>query len=236
MYISSPAMQWHAYKRFLGFLSGILALLFLRLQYILNVFKFRSFVKCLSMPIESLLTTIFFLRLKANRPYPKNVKKVSQVFRSRNCFFQTPAGPTAIAFYREDAQPAKKWQVNNVLPPRRYRLITPSLLTTKIVARSEHSSSKQLLLHEKLPKPPTGASKLTSFRAILAIRKHAAVRAEGLLAPSCARFSVDKRCRLRMGLGSLLSYPLLVATLCFNPAKGPQTASRSAECRGRATM
>ena len=34
------------------------------------------------------------------------------------------------------------------------------------------------------------------------------------------------------GLGSLLSHPLLVATLCFNPAKGTQTASRSAECRG----
>ena len=34
------------------------------------------------------------------------------------------------------------------------------------------------------------------------------------------------------GLGRpLLSYPLLVATLCFNPAEGPQTASRSAECR-----
>ena len=32
----------------------------------------------------------------------------------------------------------------------------------------------------------------------------------------------------RKGLGSLLSYPLLVATLCFNPAEGPQTASRSA--------
>ena len=40
---------------------------------------------------------------------------------------------------------------------------------------------------------------------------------------------------VRKGLGSLLSYPLLVATLCFNPAKGPQTASRSAEYRGRAT-
>ena len=58
---------------------------------------------------------------------------------------------------------------------------------------------------------------------------HAAVRTEGLLAPSCARFSVDKRCRLCRGLGSLLSYPLPVATLCFNPAKGPQTASRSAD-------
>ena len=63
------------------------------------------------------------------------------------------------------------------------------------------------------------------------------LRAEGLLAPSSARFSIDKRCRLCMhgaiakGLGSLLSYPLLVATLCFNPADGPQTASRSAECR-----
>ena len=35
----------------------------------------------------------------------------------------------------------------------------------------------------------------------------------------------------RKGLGSLLSYPLLVATLCFNPAEGPQTASRSADRR-----
>ena len=40
-------------------------LLLLRLQYILNVFKFRSFVKSLSMPIESLLTTIFFLETKS---------------------------------------------------------------------------------------------------------------------------------------------------------------------------
>ena len=63
---------------------------------------------------------------------------------------------------------------------------------------------------------------------------HTAVRAEGLLAPSSARFSlsisVDKRCRLCKGLRSLLSYPLLVATPCFNPAEGPQTVSRSAEC------
>ena len=67
---------------------------------------------------------------------------------------------------------------------------------------------------------------------------HAAVRADGLLAPLSARFSVDKRCRLCKGLGSLLSYPLPVATLCFNPAEGPQvqTASRSAECRGMAEL
>ena len=65
---------------------------------------------------------------------------------------------------------------------------------------------------------------------------HVAVRAEGLLAPSSARFSVDKRYCLCKGLGSLLSYPQLVATLCFNPAEGPRTASRSAESRGRATL
>ena len=59
------------------------------------------------------------------------------------------------SWLRLDAQPAKKRQVNNVLPP--CRLIAPSLLTTQIVARSEHSSSKKLLLHEKLPKPPKGA-------------------------------------------------------------------------------
>ena len=101
-----------------------------------------------------------------------------------------------LPFYREDVQPAKKGQVNNVLPSR--RLIAPSLLTTENIARSKYSSRKKLLLHEKLPKPPKGASKLTSFRAILAVRRHAAVRDEGLLAPSSARFSVDKRCRLCM--------------------------------------
>ena len=62
---SLPAMQWHAYKRFLAFLSGNLALLFLHLQYILNVFKFWSLVKSFSMPMESLLTTIFFLETKS---------------------------------------------------------------------------------------------------------------------------------------------------------------------------
>ena len=46
-------------------MSVNLGLLFLRLQYILNVFKFRSFVKSLSMPIESLLTTIFSLETKS---------------------------------------------------------------------------------------------------------------------------------------------------------------------------
>ena len=62
---SLPAMQWHAHKRLFAFLSGNLAPLFLRLQYVLNVFIFRSFVKSLSMPIDSLLTTIFFLETKS---------------------------------------------------------------------------------------------------------------------------------------------------------------------------
>ena len=136
------------------------------------------------------------MRPKAYLQYPQNVTKVSQIFRSRNCFFQTPAGQPPLPFYREDVQPAKKGQVNNVLPSR--RLIAPSLLTTENIAQSKYSSRKKLLLHEKLPKPPKGASKLTSFRAILAVRRHAAVRAEGLLAASSARFSVNKRCRLCM--------------------------------------
>ena len=125
-----------------------------------------------------------------------------------------------------------KWQVNSVLPPR--RLIAPSLLTTEIVARSKHSSSKKLLLHEKLPKPPKGASKLTSF--VLSL-PYACTRPCGpkvfLLLRALASLSRSpstKRCRLCKGLRSLLSYPLLVATPCFNPAEGPQTVSRSAEC------
>ena len=55
-HISWPAMQWHAYKRFFAFLSGNLTPLFLRLQYILNVFKFRSFVTSLSLLIVQKLT------------------------------------------------------------------------------------------------------------------------------------------------------------------------------------
>ena len=51
-----PAMQWHAYKRFFAFLSGNLTPLSLRLQYILNVFKFRSFVTSLSLSIAQKLT------------------------------------------------------------------------------------------------------------------------------------------------------------------------------------
>ena len=54
-----PAMQWHAYKRFFALLSGNLAPLLLRLEYILNVFKLLSFVKSLSMPIDYLLNTPF---------------------------------------------------------------------------------------------------------------------------------------------------------------------------------
>ena len=60
-----PAMQWHAHKRLFAFLSGNLTPLFLRLQYVLNVFIFRSFVKSFSMPLDSLLTTIFFLETKS---------------------------------------------------------------------------------------------------------------------------------------------------------------------------
>ena len=67
------------------------------------------------------------------------------------------------------------------------------MLTAEIVARSKHSSSKDLLLHEKLPKPPKGSSKLTSFRATLVVRTHGAVRAESILAPSSACFFFQRR-------------------------------------------
>ena len=137
---SLPAMQWHAYKRLLAFLSWNLALLFLRLQYILNVFKFRSFVKSLSMPIESLLTTIFFSwdqKLTSNTH--KTLRKWAKSSEAETATSKRRPVQPPLPFYREDAQPAKKWQVNNVLPPR--RLIAPSLLTTEIVARSKHSLS-----------------------------------------------------------------------------------------------
>ena len=149
------------------------------------------------MPIESLLTTIFFLENKSLPSIPtKRYESEPNLPKPKLLLPNAGRSNRHCLFIREDAQPAKKWQVNNVLPPR--RLIASSLLTTEIVARSKHSSSKKLLFHEKLPKPPKGASKLTSFRAILAMRTHAAVRAEDLLAPWSARFSADKRCRLCM--------------------------------------
>ena len=152
------------------------------------------------MPIESLLTTIFFLETKNLPPIlTKRYESEPNLPKPKSASSKRRPVQPPLPFNRKDAQPAKKWQVNNVLPPR--KLIALSLLTTEIVARSKHSSSKKLLLQKKLPKPPTGASKLTSFRAILAVRMHAAARAEGLLAPSSARFSVDKRCRFSLEPG-----------------------------------
>ena len=146
------------------------------------------------MSIDSLQTTIFLLETRSLPSKPTKRSSEAENATSK----RRPVRPP-LRFYREDAQPAEKGQVNNVLPPR--ILIAPSLLTTEIDARSRHFSSKKLLLHEKLPKPPEGASKLMSFRAILAVRTHATV-ADGLLAPSSARFSVDKRCGSCTGLGS----------------------------------
>ena len=85
-------------KQFLAFLSGNLALLFLRLQYILNVFKFWSFVKSLSMPIESLLTTIFFIETKSLPPIPTKRYESEPNLLKPKLLLPTPAGPTAIAF------------------------------------------------------------------------------------------------------------------------------------------
>ena len=42
-----------------------MARLILRLQHIVSMFIFLSIVKSLSMPIDSLLTTIFFLETKS---------------------------------------------------------------------------------------------------------------------------------------------------------------------------
>ena len=149
------------------------------------------------MPIDSLLTTIFFLETKSLPSIPtKRYESEPDLPKPKLLLPNAGRSNRHCLSYREDVQPAKKGQVNNVLPSR--RLISPSLLTTENIARNKCSSRKKLLLHDKLPKPPKGASKLTSFRAILAVRRHAALRAEGLLAPSSARFSVDKRCRLCM--------------------------------------
>ena len=148
------------------------------------------------MPIDSLLTTLFFLETKSLPSIPTKRYESGPDLPKPKILLPNAVRSNRDRLYREDVQLAKKGQVNNVLPSR--RLIVPSLLTTENIARSKYSSRKKLLLHEKLPKPPKGASKLTSFRAILAVRRHAAVRAEGLLAPSSARFSVDKRCRLCM--------------------------------------
>ena len=90
---SLPAMQWHTYKRFFAFLSGNLTPPFFRLQYILNVFKFQSFVTSLSLSIALIAWRLFFTFLvqfffeksmwehgKTNKP-PKNKHGTSQAKR-----------------------------------------------------------------------------------------------------------------------------------------------------------
>ena len=53
---------------------------------------------------------------------------------------------------------------------------------------------------------------------ILAVRMHAAVRAEGLLAPSRARFSVDKRCRLCGGPWIVAQLPTASGNTVLQPS------------------
>ena len=96
------------------------------------------------MPMDSLLTTIFFLETKSLPSIPTqryesepDLPKPKLLLSKRR-----PVQPP-LPFYREDVQPAKKGQVNNVLPSR--RLIAPSLLTTENIARSKY------FLEEKAP-------------------------------------------------------------------------------------
>ena len=144
------------------------------------------------MPIESLLTIILFLETKSLPPIPTK-RYESEPNLPKPKLLLPNAGRSNRHCLSIEKTPNRQRGGKLTMSSR---LAGWSLLTTEIVARSKHSSSKKLLLHEKLPKPPKGASKLTSFRAILAVRMHAAVWAEGLLAPSSAHFSVDKRCRL----------------------------------------
>ena len=93
------------------------------------------------------------------------------------------------------------------------RLIVLSLLTTEILARSKHSSSKRLLLHDKLPKPPKGASKLTYFCIFVVFR----VGRRSSCSFKCL-FLLQGPSFVQALFGLLLSYPLPVVTLSFNPA------------------
>ena len=129
-----------------------------------------------------------------------------------------------LPFYREDAQPAKKWQVNNVLPPR--RLIAPSLLTTEIVARSKHSSSKKLLLHKKLPKPPKGASKLTSSRAIDCRMQRPYGPKVFLLLRALASPGRRQALSFVQGPWIVAQLPTAGGNTVLQPAKGPQTRTQ----------
>ena len=70
----------------------------------------------LLMSIASLLSTkffFFFLGPKAYLQHPQNGTKLSHIPQKWNSDFQTPAGPTDIAFLQMTDR-AKKGQVNNV--------------------------------------------------------------------------------------------------------------------------
>ena len=102
------------------------------------------------MSIESLLNTIFFFwdqKLTSN--IHKTLRKWAKSSEAETASSKRRPVQPPLPFYRKDAQPAKKWQVNNVFPPR--RLIAPSLLTTEIVARSKHSSSKSSFCTRNYP-------------------------------------------------------------------------------------
>ena len=104
-----PAMQWHAYKRFLAFLSGNLAPLFLRLQDIFNVFKFRLFVKSLAMLIDSLLTAIFFscdqkLIFKTHKTFRKWARSSEFEFEAENATSKRRPVQPPLPFHKEDVE------------------------------------------------------------------------------------------------------------------------------------
>ena len=188
------------------------------------------------MPIDSLLTTIFFLETKSLPSIPtKRYESEPDLPKPKLLLPNAGRSNRHCLSIEKTSKPAKKGQVNNVLPSR--RLIAPSLLTTENIARSKYSSEKKAPFARETTQTSERSLKVDVF-SCYPCRTQARGRAGRRSSCSFER-SLLRRQALsfvhawRKGLGSLLSYPLLVATLCFNPAEGPQTASRSrsAECR-----
>ena len=154
-------MQWHAYKRFFAFLSGNLTPLFLRMQYILNVFKFRS---CDIFVIVDLSKAKTWKCLRGKHLTSNTLKTwrdLAMTSAALGRLFDARLLRPPMQAQTKGVQLAKKGQVNNVLPSS--KLNETSMLRLQIVVQSTLFPKKKSPSLVKLSKPPPRSVKVGVF-------------------------------------------------------------------------
>ena len=197
------------------FLAASLSLFFQSLFYVLNA---QHVAAGLLIPIASLLSIKFLFETKSlpskptkrcesepELPKPK-IRSPMAGWSNRHCL------------YKEDARPAEKRPVNNVLLPRPLFLLLKMQLEVNIPrGKISFCTTKWPTLERSL--------KVDVFSCYSC--RTQVVQAGGLLAPSSARFSNKHRWHSFMLLVSLLSYLMLVATP--GRRESMQTAERAGD-------